>query len=363
MNFEIPDGLGDMLRDFTVAVLRERPGDIHDFAVEYFTKTRDQRRPKSIPMYIIVSDDEDAGEPDPEKLKRKTDKNSFGRRHSVSAERYDPEADEGDDEKVVYPKSDSERKTLQDVCRSILIFKTLDSEQIADVIDAMFQKNVKPGDSIIRQGDDGDNFYVISEGTYDVFVKVEGNDKKVHTFDGKGSFGELALLYNMPRSATVNATSDGVLWAMDRKSFQRIVVKSAFKKRKMYEGLIENVPLLKNLNDYERMSLADALVSKSFSDGDTLMKEGDEADGMYFMEDGIVRITISKNGTETEVARQGRGKYIGELALIEDKPRSANVIAVGKVKAAFLDKDAFERILGNCLDIMKRTAQNSYKNN
>lgn len=69
----------------------------------------------------------------------------------------------------------------------------------------------------------------------------------MHTYENKGSFGELALLYNMPRAATIKAKSDGLLWAMDRQIFRRIVLKSAFKKRKMYEELIEVVPMLKTL--------------------------------------------------------------------------------------------------------------------
>lgn len=51
----------------------------------------------------------------------------------------------------------------------------------------------------------------------------------------------------MPRAATIKAKSDGLLWAMDRQIFRRIVLKSAFKKRKMYEELIEVVPMLKAL--------------------------------------------------------------------------------------------------------------------
>lgn len=84
----------------------------------------------------------------------------------------------------------------------------------------------------------------------------------IHTYENSGSFGELALLYNMPRAATIKAISDGSLWAMDRQTFRRIILKSAFKKRKMYEALIESVPMLKTLQSYERMNLADALVPR-----------------------------------------------------------------------------------------------------
>lgn len=69
----------------------------------------------------------------------------------------------------------------------------------------------------------------------------------VHTYAGSGSFGELALMYNMPRAASVRAQSPGALWAMDRHTFRRILLKSAFKKRKLYEELLDKVPMLKAL--------------------------------------------------------------------------------------------------------------------
>lgn len=356
MSLEIPDGLGDLLRDFTVAVLRDRPGDLYDFAVDYFTKVREKRKPKTIPMYVIV-DEEDVGEPDKEIFKPKLQKNNrYARRQSVSAERYNPEEDD-DDEKVIHPKTDEQRARLSDAICGILLFRCLEPEQMQNVLDAMFEKEVHPGEYVIRQGDDGDNFYVIDSGIYDVLVTTNGNEQKIHRFDNSGSFGELALLYNMPRSATIVAVSDGTLWAMDRNSFRRIVLRSAFKKRKMYEELLEHVTILKSLEPYERMNLADALVTKSYNE-ELIITQGNEADGMYFIESGMIRVTIQKpDGEEEEVGRHSTGKYFGELALIENKPRSANVHAIGKVKVAFLERGSFERLLGPCLDIMKRNSE------
>lgn len=110
-------------------------------------------------------------------------------------------------------------------------------------------------------------------GVYNAYV---GDDNKhVHTYENRGSFGELALLYNMPRAATIKAVSEGQLWALDRQTFRRILLKSAFRKRKMYEALINSVPMLKTLQNYERLNLADALVPKSFASGDRIIKQGE----------------------------------------------------------------------------------------
>lgn len=114
---------------------------------------------------------------------------------------------------------------------------------------------------------------VLCSGIYHAIV---GEDNKhVFTYENRGSFGELALLYNMPRAATIKATTTGHIWALDRQTFRRIVLKSAFRKRKMYEELINCVPMLKALQNYERLNLADALISKSFAAGEQIIKQGE----------------------------------------------------------------------------------------
>jgi cAMP-dependent protein kinase regulator len=68
-----------------------------------------------------------------------------------------------------------------------------------------------------------------------------------------GFFGELALFYNQPRSATIISVEyGGVLWTMNRNTFQRLVISNAFKRRKLYEEFLRSVPLLKEcMDDYE----------------------------------------------------------------------------------------------------------------
>ncbi|KAK6175500.1 hypothetical protein SNE40_013953 [Patella caerulea] len=368
MNFEIPPGLTDLLQDFTVAVLRERPPELVQFAVDYFNKLNESKNADKyqkrggvrfvdspvaaspLPIEPMQTDDEDDDEPmapPPSRFRRK----------SVSAERYDPEADEelGEEDKLVYPKSDVQRQRLGEAVKDILLFRSLEPEQMQEVLDAMFEKQAEPDEHIIDQGDDGDNFYVIDSGKYDIYVLIEGKSTLVGNYDNKGSFGELALMYNMPRAATIVATAPGTLWALDRSTFRRIVLKSAFLKRKMYENLLENVPMLKSLNAYERMNVADALHSVTFQDGDIIIRQGDNADCMFFLQEGDVRFTVRNDANEEkEVNRCTTGGYFGELALVTHKPRAATAHSVGTTKVAVLAVDAFERLMGPCMDIMSR---------
>lgn len=56
--------------------------------------------------------------------------------------------------------------------------------------------------------------HIISRGVYDIFVQKDGVSVCVGKYDNKGSFGELALMYNTPRAATIVATQEGALWGL-----------------------------------------------------------------------------------------------------------------------------------------------------
>jgi cAMP-dependent protein kinase regulator len=383
MNFEIPEGLTDLLQDFTVEVLRKRPTDLLAFAVQHFEELLDKRSSENsknmlsklgatgttsnAPTAAAASSasasnhhhnhsrNEDADEDEDDEMGDMPElpKNRYAgaRRVSVAAEKYNPEEDTSDEPAVVHPKSEQEREYLLKVVAQIFIFRSLEQKQLNRVLDAMFARDVVNGDVIIEQGDDGDNFYIIETGVYDIHV----NKNKVGSYDNKGSFGELALMYNMPRAATIIATTKGKLWALDRLTFKRIVLKSAFEKRKMYEGLLENMPMFESLNGYERMNVADALFSREFKDGEAIIKQGEQAKCMYFVETGQVRCVMELDGKSKEIKVYNKGEYFGELALLTKKPRAATLYAVGgDTKCAILDVEAFERLLGPCVKIMQK---------
>lgn len=224
----VPDELRDVLLEFTISYLLEQPVDIIDYAIAFFTQLRESRQTQLIqdPAQTTTSTPDESVDEEPPIIKLAT------RRKSVFAETYNPEEDEEDDGlKIVHPKTDAQRERLADSIKHILLFRSLDEDQMTDVLDAMFEKIVKSGEIVIRQGDDGDNFYVIERGKFEVYVRDQTDmESLIHTYDNRGAFGELALLYNMPRAATIKAITNGTLWAMDRQTFRRILLKSAYKK-------------------------------------------------------------------------------------------------------------------------------------
>ncbi|KAG0744219.1 hypothetical protein G6F62_008110 [Rhizopus arrhizus] len=276
-----------------------------------------------------------------------------GRRTSVSAESMAPTQDFI---KVVIPKSQSQAERIRVSVSSNFLFRNLDEEQYQDVVNAMSEKQVESGTVVIEQGAVGDYFYVVESGTLDCFI----SGHKVTSYEAGGSFGELALMYNAPRAATITATSHSVLWALDRVTFRTILMENTSRKRQMYEAFLSEVVLLKSLEPYERHKIADALESVYFENGEEVVKQGDIGDQFYIIESGEAAVFKRnvQSGATHQVNKLERGSYFGELALLNDSPRAATVIAHGKLKCATLGKKAFNRLLGPVLDILKRNSEN-----
>ncbi|KAI8343478.1 cAMP dependent protein kinase regulatory subunit [Chlamydoabsidia padenii] len=277
-----------------------------------------------------------------------------GRRTSVSAESLQPTATH-DFVKTVIPKTDDQRERIRAAIGNNFLFKNLDEEQYMDVVNAMVEKQVDNNVKVIEQGGVGDYFYIVESGTLDCLI----NGNKVTEYTAGGSFGELALMYNAPRAATIIATSDSVLWALDRVAFRMILMENTARKRRMYDSFLSEVPIFKSLEPYERHKIADALEPIQVDDGEVVIKENDLGENFYLIEQGnAVFYKTAPDGTQQEVNRLAKGDYFGELALLNDKPRAATVVADGKLKCVTLGKKAFTRLLGPVMDILQRNSEN-----
>jgi len=258
------------------------------------------------------------------------------------------------------PKDKNTQEYLDNALKKNIMFSHLEDDQRAEVFGAMFEVFFKAGDIIIRQGDEGDNFYVVAEGVCDVYVSKQGGEPALVTsYTLGGAFGELALIYGSPRAATVKAKTDVRLWAINRVTYRNILMETTMRKRKMYEGFLENVPILAQMTKYERVTVADALEPTFFPAGEVIVRQGDPGEKFYIIVEGEVKVIQSHDGAEpVEVAILRPPHYFGEIALLTNRPRAATVVAVGDTKCAQLDRDAFIRLLGPCENILRRNMEN-----
>lgn len=120
------------------------------------------------------------------------------------------------------------------------MFSALDDKEKSIVVDAMEEIKSQKGEVIIKQGEEGDKLYVVGSGTLKCYKLFKGNaeDTYLKTFQPGEAFGELALLYNAPRAATIIADEDCTLYGLDRDTFNHIVKDAAAKKREKYEAFL-----------------------------------------------------------------------------------------------------------------------------
>nr|BAN20503.1 cAMP-dependent protein kinase R1 [Riptortus pedestris] len=341
-----------VLKDCIVQLCVVRPENPIAFLREYFQKLEREQAMEEAKQAVTSPEDTEDLSPAPQSQPAR-------RRGGISAEPV-TEEDATSYVKKVVPKDYKTMAALSKAIAKNVLFSHLDENERSDIFDAMFPVNFLPGETIIQQGDEGDNFYVIDQGEVEVYV----NSELVTTIGEGSSFGELALIYGTPRAATVKAKTAVKLWGIDRDSYRRILMGSTIRKRKMYEGFLSRVSILESLDKWERLTVADALEPVSFSDGETIVRQGEPGDDFYIIVEGtaLVLQCRGEGDTAVEVGKLGPSDYFGEIALLLDRPRAATVVAKGPLKCVKLDRARFERVLGPCADILKRniTQYNSF---
>ena len=306
---------------------------------------------------------------------------SFVKRAAVSAESYgdgkpkeEREAGRGGGQApkgAQLEKDDTQRQMLLSVVTQNILFAQLTPDQRAAVVDTMWLQPVSAQSTIIKQGDPGDFFYVVDRGIFDIYVKPKPSSSPTHTHatppttaavpvkvaerKAAESFGELALLYNAPRAATVVAREDSAVWVLSRFTFRKIVTAGNAAKLREYEAFLKKVTSFEALLDYERAKIAEALEEVQYPAGSVIVRQGEAGDTFFIIANGEVRCTIKGEGLEeVEVARYTTGNYFGERALVNNEKRAATVTAVTSVTCLYLNRDAFATLLGPFEEIFKR---------
>ena len=144
-------------------------------------------------------------------------------RASVSAEVYGTFNQKKSFVAKVVQKSDEVKERIQKKLEQSFMFANLDDKEKCIVIDAMEEKKYTNGDIVIKQGDDGDVLYVVDTGSQKCQRRMKADDQEdtfLKNYQPGEAFGELALLYNAPRAATIIANEDSVLLFLFTSNFR-----------------------------------------------------------------------------------------------------------------------------------------------
>ena len=256
---------------------------------------------------------------------------------------------EGEFKAPDYPKTSEDAKFLDSALGENFIFGDLETKQRKMLIKAMQQQDVKKGETIIKQGDVGDFFYILEKGT----VNFVADGKEVGSCGKGGSFGELALLYDSPRAATCIAAEDSTLWKVDQGTFRHLLARTAKEQEGGIVDVLAKIPLFKDMDRGLVSKFASVLTSVTFSEGEVVVKKGDDGDIFYIISDGQVRVHDIGLGDASYADQVLKaGDWFGERALMTGEPRAANVTAMTETRAFAVDRETFETTIGSLDSIL-----------
>ncbi|XP_062268929.1 cGMP-dependent protein kinase 1-like isoform X2 [Platichthys flesus] len=212
-----------------------------------------------------------------------------------------------------YCKSKESSELIQRALMDNDFMKHLEQGQILTIMDCMSPTSLAKGCCVIQEGDDGSTVYVLEEGK----VEVSKQGKTICSIGPGKVFGELAILYNCTRTATVTALTDIKLWAIDRQGFQTIMMRTGLIKLSQYTDFLRSVPSLQSLPEDVLSKLADVLEETHYSEGDYIIRQGATGDTFFIISEGQVKVSQQNAaGDELLVEKSlSKGDWFGEQAL------------------------------------------------
>jgi len=253
-----------------------------------------------------------------------------------------------------------EHAFIKEAISKSLLFENLSEDVLDNIVKYFFPKDFEAGSIIIEEGSkNADEVFVIETGECD--VSTQKNDNKVVATIGAGCcFGELALLYNAPRNATVTVTEAAPCktFIMSRNAYRYIVTNHQKQCDEQNFQFLRSVQLFQPLLTNELTLLDMAFTERICAAGETIFSQGDTPDNFYVVKSGSCEgfKKIADANDENFVHRIG--SFFGELALLNDDLRAATIVAGTQgCNLLQLSKEDFDRLLGPLQLILERNAE------
>lgn len=237
---------------------------------------------------------------------------------------------------------------------TIPLFSDLTKNAFIQLMEQMEMRSVLPGEVIIREGDVDDSMFIISSGKVKITKTGETGEELVlaHLSDG-AFFGEMALLSQAPRTASVIAEEDTQLFEVNRAVLDQVVknfpsVKHTlmrFYRQRLLANLMATSPIFKPLDGDQRKALIEKFKSREVPANEKVLEEGQPGDGLYMLLSGQAEVSTKVNNRREVLAHLKGGDVFGELALLRNQPVNANIKTLRKSIVLKLPKRVFSEII------------------
>jgi putative peptide zinc metalloprotease protein len=241
------------------------------------------------------------------------------------------------------------RVEASELIDALPMFEDIPVDALNEIAGRVRLRGLGDGQPVFRQGEQPDAFYVVRTGVLEVVEEdsESGGERRLRDLGRGESFGELGLVTAAPRAATVRAIGSAEVFEVGKGAFDHLLADKLHLPD--FEPTLQQVAELRGLHCFAGLSTAQLweLLERggwvSLAPGERIMREGDFGDSFYAISSGQVDIVKD----ERLVTTIGRGSYFGEVALLMEVPRTATVIARTPVRAFRLDREGFDRLVGD----------------
>lgn len=232
----------------------------------------------------------------------------------------------------------------------IPLLSLLPAQEFASALEVVRVVRVRPDTWLLRQGEPGTSFFVLTRGKVAVTTERDGETVKLAQLSEGSIFGEMVLLSQAPRTASVRALTDCDLLEFDYEALNLASSTLAnlgpalrnFASGRLLSNVTLTSPLFRMFDAQQRVDLVRRFVELEVGPKQPIIHEGDFGAGLYVVLGGHVTVTRKAR----TIAQLGPSELFGEISLLRRAPTSASVTANDQGAALlFLHHDYFERLV------------------
>ena len=235
-----------------------------------------------------------------------------------------------------FEKEDQE--LIENALKKNFYMKALNSITTLEIIKQMSLVSIKEDTIVFKEGLDGNYFYIIKEGQ----VEIYSNNEYKKTLKEGDTFGQLALLYQAPRTVTIKAITNCLFWIMERKHFRQIIDRINQIQFEENKRFIQSIPILSSIDSSQKAFLCSSLNKQIYDKNEYILREGLQLRCLFIIDEGVVEC-IDNNKV---VGKIESGDYFGELSLLNNNKILCDFKTINKCTCYSISYATFKTILG-----------------
>ncbi|MDX6274338.1 MAG: putative peptide zinc metalloprotease protein [Frankiales bacterium] len=246
----------------------------------------------------------------------------------------------------------SERRWRVEAAETVARLPLLDEiapEGLGELAGRVRRRHFVPGEAIVRQGTAADGFYVLRHGRAAIVEETtDGAESVIAHIEAGASFGELAILEGTPRTATVRAETRGEVFIVDAGTFQRLLApklaRPGLAPSRWPVTQVWQLPPFRSLDLVAAARLAATGLWRRVAPDEVVVRQGEIGDTFYVVGSGQLEAVRD----EVMVGTLTAGDFFGEVALLQEVPRTATVRAVTPARLFCLPRPGFDELVRAC---------------